>query len=252
MLKWLVKRISKKWLVVGGIISLLLLLIIYMNKKYIIYAISALITLVAIFFAGRWTAPKTIEVTKGIDQIVYKDTCMYSQTIIANVTTTTTTTHEEKTKAGKVITDTSYPAIVDVAKKDSIYTTVFEKEYSTGLMKMKFTTTVKANSPATAKIDLEYQLDTIALKEMTTVNNVVVVQEDGDNSGTIKYLPTETSVKRYGVQGGLQYTDKLFWSTGPYMESKQGFILGGDVIFDGKKPVGGGINLHVPIIKTEK
>jgi hypothetical protein len=255
MLKQLFKIIPKKWLVGGVVLLLLSFLIIYMKKNYIIYTLAGLVFGGALFFTGRCTAPKKIEVVKGVGQIVYQDTCMYSQAIIANVSTQTTTTVQQSTKPGKVVKETSTPAITEVTKKDSVYTTVFKKSYNTGLMKMEFTTTVKANSPATAKIDLEYQIDTIKLKEMTTVINTVVVQEDADNSSKITYLPIEApSVARYGFQGGLHYIvpqDGLYWSTGLYRQGKSNITVGAEALFEKRNIVGGGINVQVPIFKTK-
>lgn len=156
-------------------------------------------------------------------EIVYRDTCI-ADAIVANISTETKTTTENTTKAGKTKKDISIPAIETVTEKDSVYTTVFVKEYNYGLVKMKFKTTVKAKSAATAKHELDYQLDTLLLKEMTTVVNTVVVDKGTDDSNTVKYLPVETAAKNttwLGVGGSVRWDEKPLTDIGLTLQGKR-------------------------------
>jgi len=179
-------------------------------KKQLIYILPAfLIGGVIGYFLHNPTA-KTIYKTDV--KTVYQDTCI-SNKLIADITTTTTSTQEHAVKKGKTISSVDTAPVVSIEKADSIYTTVFEKSYNYGLCKFKFKTTVKANSPATAKHELDYQLDTTMLKEMTTIVNTVVVSKDTVDSATetVKYIPLETSGdKSFYLGAGTSFTTNRF------------------------------------------
>lgn len=156
----------------------------------------------------------------------YRDTCI-GNNIIADVTTQTKTTFEPGTKKGKTNKDESFPDVTSVTKEDSIITTVFEKSYNTGLMRMKVKATVKAKSTATAKLDMEYELDTIMLKEMTTIVNTVVVSKDSTDKvpdSIIKYIPVESTKKQTWVNLGGSATMNP--------KNQLGFDVGGGVRFN--------------------
>jgi hypothetical protein len=167
-------------------VSLMLLLILAKKtkmKNYILIGLALVIGGVAGWFLHK--CEPEVKYLAGKVIIEKRDTCGLDR-IIADVITETSTTQTNNIKKGKPTKVESTASIEEVTKKDSTYTTTFSKKYDSGLMKMIVTATVTANSPAKAKIGLEYVLDTMVLNSMTHTVNTVVVQKD-----TIQILPKE-------------------------------------------------------------
>lgn len=209
MLKWLVKRISKKWLVVGGIISLLLLLIIYMNKKYIIYAISALITLVAIFFAGRWTAPNKIQ-TEYICETGYelRDTCLGS-TLICTLTTQDSFSVYRIIREGLKKKDTTkhkVEQVEEIVTIEPIKKRTYIKLLDNGITTVWDTVIVEGKILDWKR---SHQTDTLIQVEHKTTTTTAIVEAGKDDSKKIEYIPVENNKSQtwIGVEGGVIYYD---------------------------------------------
>lgn len=134
----------------------------------------------------------------GEVKIEYRDTCILNN-IIADVTTETTTKETGGIKKGSSTKEISTFPVEQVSVQDTDVVTVFSKSYNTGLMRMKVTTTVKAKSAATGKIEMSYELDTMTLNSMTTVVNTVVVAKD-----TVDKVP-DVIVKYFEIP----YTKKM-------------------------------------------
>lgn len=137
----------------------------------------------------------------------FRDTCI-KNSLIANVVTEAITTKAGSIKKGSTIKDSSTFPIEEVAVQDTDVVTTFNKSYNSGLMKMNVKVKVTAKSAAKAKIDFEYQLDTVVLKEMTTIVNTILIDRDSTDvvpTEVIKYVPFETAPKKmtYLGIGGL-------------------------------------------------
>lgn len=140
----------------------------------------------------------------GETKIEFRDTCI-TNSVIAEISTETNTTQSTTIKKGKLNKETSVPTTVEITQKDSIYSTVFSKDWNTGLMNMNLKVTVKANSKATAKFDMQYSLDSLVLHEMTHVNNVVVISKDSVDvvpTEVVKYIPLENCPKQTWITLG--------------------------------------------------
>ena len=168
------------------------------------YFIVGLICLLLGGIIGWFSHKQPVKFLAGETCYEYKDTCI-SNKVIANITTETNTVETGGVKKGKSTTTTSTFPVEQVAKQDTDVVTTFSKSYNTGLMRMKVTATVTAKSSAVGKIAMEYELDTLTLKSMTTINNVVVVSKDTTNKvpdSVVKYLPLETCPKQTWVSLG--------------------------------------------------
>jgi hypothetical protein len=186
-------------------------------KNYILTGLGSLVIgLVIGWFVHKPNCP--VSIVAESTKIEYRDTCI-SNSVIANITTETKTVETGDIKKGKTQREESAAPITELTKEDSIYTTVFTKDYNTGLMKMKVTTTVKSKSAATARISMEYTMDTLVLKSLTTVNNVVVVSKDTLDkvpTETVKFLPLETISKTgyIGLGTSLLFNEKPSYDFG--------------------------------------
>lgn len=198
-------------------------------QKFKGYAFTALVCLVlGIIFGFILDKPQT-KYLAGKTITEYRDTCVMDK-LIADVITETTTKESGGIRKGKPQKESSTLPIVETSKQDSTYTTVFSKSYNTGLMRMKVTTTVKAKSQATGKIDMEYELDTVTLKQMTTIVNTVVVQKDSTDKvpdQIVKYLPQPLDGKSkqgtwFNVGGSMNMNSK----------NQLGFDVGGGIRFN--------------------
>lgn len=182
------------------------------------YLLTGIIALLIGGIVGYFLHKPETKVIPGETITVYQDTCI-SNNIIADVTTETKTTTSGSVKKGGVQKETSIFPIEEVAVQDSDIVTTFSKSYNTGLMKMKVTATVTSKSKARAKIDMEYSLDTLLLKEMTTVVNTVVVSKDTTDSvptEVTKYLPFESTSKQtwVGIGGSIKWNEKPVYDLG--------------------------------------
>lgn len=186
-------------------------------KNYILIGLAIVLGGVAGYFIRQ---PKhTVEYLPSEKTVTVRDTCI-GLNLIADITTESTTTSSYDVKKGKKTTETSDAPVTEVTKKDSIYTTVLSKNYDFGLAKFTVTTTVKAKSAATAKFSVDYQIDTLVLKELTHVNTVAIVSKDTTDQVAkeiIKYVPIESQNARgayLGLSGGMLYTDKVSYQAG--------------------------------------
>jgi len=241
------KKVKLLLVAILGVALLLTLLKMDKLKSYLPIATFVIGLLIGWLAIGK-SKPEVILTNKV--ETVFKDTCI-TNNIIADVTTNTSTVSTNVIKKGKKVTDISEAAIEEVAKADSIYTTKLSKSYDYGLVKFTVTNTVKANSPATGKFTLDFQLDTLVLKEMTTVVNTVVVSKDSVDlvpDKIVQYIPTESTSRYLKAFGSIQYTDRPFYQAGITVPLKQlEFTISKNV-----KLKGGAINLTVPIIKIKK
>ena len=174
-------------------------------KNYIIVGAIALI----VGFILAWSIkPKTkTEFLAGEVKTEYRDTCIMDR-LIADVITETSTKESGGVRKGKPQKESSTFPVEQVSVQDTDVVTTFSKSYNTGLMRMKVTATVTSKSAAKAKLDMQYELDTVTLKEMTTIVNTVVVQKDSVDKvpdQIVKYFPVETTPKKmtYLGVGGL-------------------------------------------------
>lgn len=200
-------------------------------KQFKNYFIVGLICLLFGGIVGWFSHKQPIKYFAGETCYEMRDTCA-SNKVIANVTTETNTIETGGVKKGKSTTTTSTFPIEQVAKQDTDVVTTFTKSYNTGLMRMKVTATVTAKSSAKGKIAMEYELDTLVLKSMTTVNNVVVVSKDTTDKvpdSIIRYIPLETekSTGTYlGLVGGLDYNKSLDYTAGLQLAGERaGLVL---------------------------
>ena len=241
------KKVKLLLVAVLGVALLLTILKMDKLKAYLPIATFIIGLLIGWLAIGK-TKTEVIPVDKT--EIVYKDTCI-SNKVIAEIKTTSSTVSSHTVKKGKKITDTVDAAINEVIKQDSVYTTKLSKSYDYGLVKFTVTNTVKASSPATGKFTLDFQLDTVLLKEMTTVVNTVVVSKDSVDVApdkVIQYVPTKSTARYLKAFGSIQYTDRPFYQAGVTLPLKP-FEL---TVAKNVKLKGGSINLTVPIIKIKK
>lgn len=196
-------------------------------KGHILTALVAIV--IGVILGFIFDKPKTTFVA-GETKIEYRDTCVLDR-IIADVITESNTTQTGGVKKGKVQKETSTFPVTQVSVQDTDVVTTFSKFYNTGLMKMKVTATVTSKSVARAKIDMEYELDTVTLKEMTTIVNTVVVSKDSVDripTEVIKYLPyAEKSSGAYlGLVGGIDYTKGIDYTAGIQLAGERvGLVL---------------------------
>lgn len=244
------KKLKLYSLLVVGLLVIILLLNMDKIKKYAI----PVLLLIAGFLAGWFLKPK-VTVHKSIceTETVYKDTCLTNK-LIANISTTTETKQEVAIKQGKPKKEISDLSIKEVAVEvkdeiDSTYTTVFEKNYNFGLVKLNVRIPVTAKSPAKGKIELDYQVDTTILKEMTVVTNTAVVEKGTDDSFTKKteVIPVEVKPTYLKLVGGISYTDKVFYPVGAGINFK-GLEM---AITKNVKAPGGNVTLSIPLIKLK-
>ena len=205
----------KTLITLGAIASLVSIALLFKNKNMKNYILIGLAALVIGFLAAWFIKKPETKFLPGEVKAEFRDTCI-TNSVIAEISTETNTTQSTTIKKGRLNKETSVPTIVEVTQKDSVYSTVFSKDWNTGLMKMNLKVTVKANSKATANFDMAYSLDSIVLKEMTTVNNVVVVSKDSVDKipdTIIKYIPLETTPKKMtylGIGGLVSKSPKTF------------------------------------------
>lgn len=253
MLKQLLEIIPKKYVVVGVLTLIITLLALSLMKKYIYYIMGGLALLALVFFAGRWTAPKKVETV--YDSIkVYRDTCI-TQTIIADLVSEDTFIQEQAVKKGKPKRVKESPVITQVVVQEEKTTTHFSKDYNWGLIKLNIDFDVEHESPIKLKdFEVEYTLDTVVLNNNYVKTTTVVVRDSADESFTrrVERLPVSIPYREIGVDGGIQYTDKLIWDIGPYYETPTGFRIKPAVLFEKTNPVGASINISTPITKIKK
>lgn len=188
-------------------------------QKFKGHVLTALVCLVLGMLLGFILDKPKTEFLAGEVIIKTRDTCELNR-LIADVITETTTKESGGIRKGKPQKESSTLPIVETSKQDSTYTTVFSKSYNTGLMRMKVTTTVKAKSVATGKIDMEYELDTLELAKLTTIVNTVVVQKDSTDKvpdQIVRFLPVEGTKSKgayLGLSGGALYTNKVSYQAG--------------------------------------
>ena len=237
-----------------GVLTLIItLLALSLMKKYIYYIIGGLALLTLVFFAGRWTAPNKVETV--YDSIkVYRDTCI-TQTIVADLVSEDTFIQEQAIKKGKPKRIKESPAITQVVVQNERTTTHFTKDYNWDLIKLKVDFNVEHESPIKLKdFEIEYTLDTVILNNNYVRTTTVVVKDSTNESFThkVETVPVSIPYKEIGIDGGIQYTDKLIWDIGPYYETPTGFRIKPALLFEKTNPVGASINISTPITKIKK
>jgi len=233
-------KLKSKAILITSLILLLLLILSTKMKnisKYILYFLIA-IGGVAIGIVGTKLFSKDKVKTEYIGtSVVYRDTCINRVPII-NVETIDSFIQKQVVKKGKVQKVTEKPGIIEVSKKDSVYTTIFKKDFNWGLVDLKIKFDVEASSAARlSDFQIDYRLDTVVLNNLYVKTQTIIVKDTSDESNIIKYIPIEVEPKLrtwIGLGGSIRYEDKPILdvglhvnrgrtSVGLYIDPQRGF-----------------------------
>lgn len=157
---------------------------------------------------------------------------------------------------GTTIVDKVKPAInkVEVVKKDTVETkiTSFHKRYGSSDDLQSGTIYFQIEHTGDVKLtnfEHTYTVDTVKVKEIVNKNNTVILTPEVPQIikpiETIKIAP---KLARYGITGGLKYTDKLFYGAGVYYETKSGLQIAIEKYINNQ---GMEIDVSIPIGKIQ-